>query len=74
MLGMGFGPHIRAPVLILTLASQADRMLDMGFEPDIRAIHGAMRPAHQTLLFTATWPKAVQEVCATWCPRAKPRP
>ena len=37
----------------------------MGFEPDIRAIVAVMNTVMlQTLLFTATWPKAVQQVAA----------
>jgi ATP-dependent RNA helicase DDX5/DBP2 len=39
---------------------EADRMLDMGFEPDVRKIVSQIRPDRQTLLWSATWPKAVQ--------------
>uniref|UniRef100_A0A6V3IKV0 RNA helicase n=1 Tax=Lotharella globosa TaxID=91324 RepID=A0A6V3IKV0_9EUKA len=38
---------------------EADRMLDMGFEPQMRAIVGQIRPDRQTLLFSATWPKSI---------------
>jgi ATP-dependent RNA helicase DDX5/DBP2 len=38
---------------------EADRMLDMGFEPQLRKIVGQIRPDRQTLMFTATWPKDV---------------
>lgn len=43
---------------------EADRMLDMGFEPDMRKIVGQIRPDRQTLLWSATWPKAVQRLAS----------
>mmetsp|Transcript_21945 Transcript_21945/g.70673 ORF Transcript_21945/g.70673 Transcript_21945/m.70673 type:complete len:183 (-) Transcript_21945:225-773(-) len=39
---------------------EADRMLDLGFEPQISAILGHMRHDRQSLLFSATWPAEVQ--------------
>lgn len=39
---------------------EADRMLDMGFIPDVRKIGAAIPRAHQTLLFSATLPKEIE--------------
>ncbi|KAI8813437.1 ATP-dependent RNA helicase DDX42-like protein [Cladochytrium replicatum] len=41
---------------------EADRMFDLGFEPQVRSICGNVRPDRQTLLFSATFQKRVERV------------
>ncbi|HLB38670.1 MAG TPA: DEAD/DEAH box helicase [Gemmatimonadales bacterium] len=50
-LGRGHLDLSRVEVLVL---DEADRMLDMGFAPDVRRILDALPDARQTLLFSAT--------------------
>ncbi|KAL2802287.1 ATP-dependent RNA helicase dbp3 [Aspergillus granulosus] len=46
---------------------EADRMLDKGFEQDIKDIIAPMPVSkRQTIMFTATWPPAVRELASTF--------
>ena len=41
---------------------EADRMLDMGFRDDLECILSYIRPDRQTLMWSATWPKEIQQI------------
>ncbi|CDP11719.1 unnamed protein product [Coffea canephora] len=41
---------------------EADRMLDLGFEPEVRAILSQTCSARQMLMFSATWPLPVHKL------------
>ncbi|KAJ3337335.1 ATP-dependent RNA helicase dbp2, partial [Kappamyces sp. JEL0680] len=59
LLQMGKTTLRRVTYLVL---DEADRMLDMGFEQDLRKIMHQVRPDRQLLLWSATWPKSVQKL------------
>ncbi|WP_194744358.1 DEAD/DEAH box helicase [Thermaurantiacus tibetensis] len=56
--------HQRGKVLLsgveVLVIDEADRMLDMGFIPDVERICALLRPERQTLLFSATMPGPVK--------------
>lgn len=59
MLESGMTNLRRVTYLVL---DEADRMLDMGFEDQIRKILGQVRPDRQTLMFSATWPEDIRSI------------
>jgi len=59
--------HVYLSKAIYFVIDEADRMLDMGFIPQVKKIVEELKPRRQTLLFSATWPKEVEvlsdEIC-----------
>ncbi|KAJ3166949.1 hypothetical protein HDU88_003038 [Geranomyces variabilis] len=43
---------------------EADRMFDLGFEPQVRSVCNAVRPDRQTLLFSATFKKHIERLAS----------
>lgn len=49
----------------MVVMDEADRMFDMGFEPQIKMILQNIRPDRQTVLFSATFPKQIEKLAKT---------
>ncbi len=45
---------------------EADEMLNMGFKEDVDEILKSASHEHQTMLFSATFPKEIEEICYTY--------
>ena len=57
----GRGKILLTGIKILVI-DEADRMLDMGFIPDVEKIVGLLPPLRQTLFFSATMPPAIRRL------------
>jgi ATP-dependent RNA helicase RhlE len=62
LVNQGFVDLSRVEILVL---DEADRMLDMGFVPDVRRVIARLRSDRQTLMFSATLPEAVEELASS---------
>jgi ATP-dependent RNA helicase DeaD len=58
--------------LRMVVLDEADRMLDMGFRDDIERILSATPPERQTLFFSATMPRAIQDLIGRHRPERFP--
>jgi ATP-dependent RNA helicase RhlE len=58
--------HLKLDHTSIAVLDEADQMLDLGFQPAIKRIMGAMPEERQTLLFSATMPKAVRNLANTF--------
>jgi ATP-dependent RNA helicase RhlE len=60
---MGDG-EVDLSLVEMFVLDEADRMLDMGFIPDVRRITKALPRERQTLLFSATQPREIRELAS----------
>src|SRR3989304_1443163 len=64
------GKILLADIKILVI-DEADRMLDMGFIPDLERIVGFLPPIRQTLFFSATMPPEIKKLADTFLSNPK---
>ncbi|KAJ9529034.1 hypothetical protein QJQ45_007096 [Haematococcus lacustris] len=58
------GGQVRLSNVSYLVLDEADRMLDMGFEPQIQKIVRTIPRQRQTLFFSATWPREVKQIAS----------
>ena len=49
-------------ILFVAVLDEADRMFDMGFEPQVRSICNHVRPDRHCSLFSATFKKRIEKL------------
>ncbi|XP_066501751.1 probable ATP-dependent RNA helicase DDX46 isoform X1 [Hoplias malabaricus] len=60
MLGANSGRVTNLRRVTYVVVDEADRMFDMGFEPQVMRIVENVRPDRQTVMFSATFPRAME--------------
>ncbi|CAG9860507.1 unnamed protein product [Phyllotreta striolata] len=58
--------HLDVKSVTYTVLDEADRMLDMGFEPQIRKVMYTIRPTRHTVMTSATWPPGVRRLAESY--------